>query len=115
MLRLTRRAWGGGRSREPPVCRQRIQADGACGAGPGTADALQPLLLLRAGDRFSFHPRDEVSSAARNLLCKIICVALFFGGGVLFYFILQFFLYFLGKEPEVIFLEVADLARSPQP
>lgn len=26
MLRLTRRAWGGDRSREPPVCRQRIQA-----------------------------------------------------------------------------------------
>lgn len=87
MLRLTRRAWGGGRSREPPVCRQRIQADGACGAGLGTADALQPLLLPRAGDRFSFHPRDEVSSAARNLLCKIICVALFLGGGV-FCFIL---------------------------
>lgn len=35
-------------------------------------------------------------------------------GGV-FYFILQFFIYLSGKEPEVILFEAADLIRSPQP
>lgn len=87
--------------------------DGACGAGLGTVDAFQPFLLPSAGDLFSFHPRDVIS-VAKNLVCKIICVALFLGG-VLFYFILQFFMCLLGKKPEVIFLEVADLIHSLQP
>lgn len=87
--------------------------DGLCGAGLGTVDAFQPFLLPYAGDLFNFHPRDEVISAAKNLVCRIICVALFFfGRWGFFYFTLQF-MYLLEKEPEVIFLEVADLIRSP--
>lgn len=31
------------------------------------------------------------------------------------YFILQFFIYLVGKETEVAFLEIADLMDSPQP
>lgn len=86
--------------------------DGARGAGLGAADGFQPFLLPSAGEVFSFHQRDEVTSAAKNLVCKIICVARE-EGDVLF--ILQFLMYSFGKEPEVIFLEVADLIHSPQP
>lgn len=62
---------GEGRSREWPIRRQRILTDGACGAGLGTVDASQPFLLPSAGDLFSFHSREEVISATKNLVCKI--------------------------------------------
>lgn len=78
-----------------------------CGAGLGT---LHPFLL--PGDLFNPHPRAEVSSAAKNLVCKT-CHALFEGSFVLFDF--KDFCVFVREGVCYFFLEAADLIHSAQP
>lgn len=113
---------GGCRARDHPELRQRLRsARHMVLAWVRLMDFN--LSTWSAGDLFSSHPEDDFISVQRIWLlksCLESCFISFFffllplkAGGC--YFILQFFIYLVGKEAEVAFLEIADLMHSPQP